>query len=78
MPERNRGKRLSGSEKMKLAGKKAVMLTMSPEDKILLMRAARAQGRSVSGFVCYHALMSARAVLGGHLFPDPPTEGGKQ
>jgi len=62
----------SGAEKMRAAGKVPVMLTVTPANKTQLQKAARAQGRSLAGFITYHATMAACAVLAGSLFPDQP------
>jgi len=53
---------LSGGAKLRLAGKKAVLLGMLPTDLALLRNAAEIEMRPVTQFVTYHALEAAKVV----------------
>ena len=63
MAERKKRKQLSGGAKMKAAGKKAILLGLTPEqfDKIKL--AASLEMRPVSQFVAFHTLQAAEKVI---------------
>jgi len=59
----SRKKQLSGFAKMKASGAVAVMLTMRPEDREMIRKAAQIDGRTVAGFVRFYALNAADALL---------------
>ncbi|MCI0705768.1 MAG: DUF1778 domain-containing protein [Planctomycetia bacterium] len=63
MAEKKKRKQLSGGAKMKLAGKKAILLGITPEqfDKIKL--AASLEMRPVTQFVTFYAVTAADAVI---------------
>lgn len=62
MPRKKR-KQLSGAAKMKLYGKKPIMLGVLPDQVQKLRTAAALELRPVSQFVAFHALVAAEAIL---------------
>ncbi len=63
MAEQKKRKQLSGGAKMKAAGKKAILLGVTPEqfDKIKL--AASLEMRPVTQFVTFYTVKAAEAVI---------------
>lgn len=62
MAKKQKRKQLSGGAKMKAAGKKAILLGVTPEQLEVLRRAAAVELRPVSQFVVYYALKAAEDV----------------
>ena len=58
-------KPLSGGAKLKAAGRRAIMLGVTPEQHAVLKAAAQLEGRPLSNFVLYHAYQAA-------IFATPP------
>jgi uncharacterized protein (DUF1778 family) len=61
--EKRKRKHLSGGAKMKAAGRKAIMLGVSPEQYDKLKLAASLEMRPVSQFVTFYALQGAENVI---------------
>lgn len=53
---------LSGAAKLRISGRKALMITVTPAEKKVLQLAAKAEGRNVSQFIRYHSLRLARTL----------------
>ncbi len=53
-------KPISGAQKLRASGRKAIMITVTPQEKLLLKWAAEVEDRCVSQFVQHHALDYAR------------------
>lgn len=70
MKEPTKKKEKSGYAKMKAAGRTAIVLTVTPEQKELLKRAAKREHRSVAGFIVAHSLFAAEERLSGLFPPD--------
>lgn len=62
MAKRKR-KQLSGGAKLRLSGKRAVMLGLTPDVYDKLKRASEIECRPVSQFVTFYALQAAEWVL---------------
>lgn len=59
MAQRKKRKQLSGGAKMKAAGKKAILLGVSPEQHAKLKQAATIELRPISQFVLFYAIQAA-------------------
>ncbi len=56
----NKKKQLSGGARLKLAGKVAVTLGLTREERDLLLSAAVAERRPLATYILYHALEAAK------------------
>jgi hypothetical protein len=56
-------KQLSGGAKMRLAGRKAILLGVTVEQLEKIRRAAQIELRPVAQFVCFHAVQAAEKLL---------------
>lgn len=58
-----RRKQKSGAAKRKEAGLKGILLGVTPTALFRLQSAAAIEGRSVSSFLVYHAMLAAQLVI---------------
>ncbi len=61
--EKRKGKQLSGAAKMRLSGRKPVMLGLPVDTLETIRKAAAIEMRPVSQFITFHALQAARKVV---------------
>lgn len=63
MPGKKKRQQKSGGAKLRDAGKKAILLGVTPDQLEKLRLAASLEMRPVSQFVVFHALKAAEAVI---------------
>ena len=53
---------LSGAAKLRISGRKAIMITVTPAEKKAILQAAKAEGRKMAQFIKFHSLRLARVL----------------
>lgn len=63
MPEKKKRRQMSGGAKLKAAGRKAILLGVTPEQLDKLKLAASLEMRPVTQFVTFHAVQAADKLI---------------
>lgn len=62
-PKPKRRKQLSGAQKLKAYGRRAILLGVWPEDHERLSAAAQLERRPLSQFIVFHAMQAAERLV---------------